>query len=158
MSQTDSIWAKFPVKSPPDKFYGFYRNHVGDLIDLFPQYFSSIQFVEGEKYSPDSVIRFNYRFGSQLLSANIKIKAVDDVKKSLVYKVIEGDILKHYKVFELRIEAVNGGISKGGGGSFAKWSIVFEKANENVGAPQGYLEWFVEVSKGVDAYLSKNKN
>ena len=83
---------------------------------------------------------------------------MDDVKKSLVYKVIEGDILKHYKVFELRIEAVNGGISKGGGGSFAKWSIVFEKANENVGAPQGYLEWFVEVSKGVDAYLSKNKN
>ena len=39
---------------------------MGDLIDLFPQYFSSIQFVEGEKYSPDSVIRFNYRFGKKL--------------------------------------------------------------------------------------------
>ncbi|XP_022998715.1 major latex protein 15-like isoform X2 [Cucurbita maxima] len=156
MSRTDSIWVKVPLKSSPEKYYGFFRNHMGDLVNLFPQYYSSIQLVEGANFSPDCIIQFKYSLGGRSLSANVKIKTVDDAKKLLAYNIIEGDVLKHYKVFEVRMEVVNGGTSKGGGGSFAKWSVVFEKANENVAAPEDYLEWFVKICKGVDAYFSKN--
>ncbi|KAG6607009.1 MLP-like protein 34, partial [Cucurbita argyrosperma subsp. sororia] len=156
MSRTDSIWVKVPLKSSPEKYYDFFRNHMGDMVNLLPQYFSSIQLVGGANFSPDCIIQFKYSLGGRSLSANVKIKAVDDGKKLLAYNVIEGDVLKHYKVFEVRMEVVNGGTSKGGGGSFAKWSVVFEKANENVAAPEDYLEWFVKISKGVDAYFYKN--
>ena len=66
MSQTDSIWAKLPLKSPPDTFYGFFKNQVGDFVDMFPEYISSIQLAEGENFAPDSVMQFKYSLGKRL--------------------------------------------------------------------------------------------
>ena len=66
MSQTDSIWTKLPLKSSPEKYYGFFRNHMGDMVNLLPQYFSSIQLVEGANFSPDCIIQFKYSLGKRL--------------------------------------------------------------------------------------------
>ena len=79
------------------------------------------------------------------------------MKKYIIYEAVEGDVLKNYEVFTTRLEVVNGSLSKVGGGSFAKWTIDFVKANENVPSPENYLEMFINMSKGVDAYFSKNQ-
>lgn len=88
-------------------------------------------------------------------AAKIKMRVVDDVKKSIVYEIMDGDVLKHYKVFRAKLEAVNGGLNKVGG-NFAKWTIEYQKANENVPSPETYMELAVKVSKGLDAYIFKN--
>ena len=81
---------------------------------------------------------------------------MDDVKKYIVYEAVEGDVLKQFKVLRVKVEAVHGGSTKVGGGNFTKWTVEFEKANQNVASPQNYLELFVKISKGVDAYFSNN--
>ena len=63
MSQTESIWAKVPLKSPPEKFYGFFRNHMGDLVHMFPDNFQSFQFLEGESFTTGSVMHWQYHLG-----------------------------------------------------------------------------------------------
>ncbi|XP_038887097.1 MLP-like protein 31 [Benincasa hispida] len=154
MSQSDSIWAKVPLKSPPEKFYGFFRNHMGDLVHMYPDHFQSFHFLEGESFSTGSVMHWQYHLGSPA-AAKIKMRLVDDAKKFIVYEIVEGDALKFYKVFRAKLEAVNGGLNKVEG-NFAKWTIEYEKANENVPSPENYLELAVKVSKGLDAYISKN--
>ncbi|XP_038878057.1 MLP-like protein 34 [Benincasa hispida] len=157
MSQNDSIWVKVQLKSSIEKFYGFFRNHMGDLVNMFPEQFKNFQYVEGENFSADTIVQLKYHLGShQLLTAKIKLRVVDDVKKCIIYEAVEGDVLKHYKVFIVKLEAVNGGLSNKVGGSFAKWTVDFVKANEYVPSPENYLEMFVNISKGVDAYFSKN--
>ncbi|KAL4025819.1 hypothetical protein IC575_014225 [Cucumis melo] len=155
MSQSDSIWVKVQLKSSIEKFYGFFRNHMGDLVNLFPEQFNNFAIVEGQKFSADTVIQLKYHLGSrQLLTANIKLKVVDDMKKYIIYETIEGDLLKNYKVFTVKLEVVNGSLNKVGGGSFAKWTI---DAKENVPSPENYVEMFINISKGVDAYFSQNQ-
>ncbi|KAA0056062.1 hypothetical protein IC582_013641 [Cucumis melo] len=154
MSQTESIWAKVQLKSPPEKFYGFFRNHMGDLVHMFPDNFQSFQFLEGESFTTGSVMHWQYHLGSPA-AAKIKMRLVDDVKKSIVYEIMDGDVLKYYKVFRAKLEAVNGGLNKVGG-NFAKWTIEYQKANENVPSPENYMELAVKVSKGLDAYIFKN--
>lgn len=97
----------------------------------------------------------HYNIGSPE-AAKIKLRAVDDVKKYIIYEVVEGDMLKHFKLFRAKLEAIHGGLAKGGG--FAKWTIEFEKAHENVPSPENYMDLAVKVSKGLDAYLYNNKN
>ncbi|KAI5322648.1 hypothetical protein L3X38_031720 [Prunus dulcis] len=62
-----------------------------------------------------------------------------------------GDILKLYKSFKAKIEAVKAG----NGGSIVKWTLEFEKANGNAPDPKDYADKAINVSKGIDAYLSR---
>ncbi|XP_038877995.1 kirola-like [Benincasa hispida] len=156
MSQSDSIIvAKVELKSPIQNFYGFFRNHLGDLVNLFPELYQSIHLVEGEHLSAGSVIQFKYHLGHQLVSEKWSMRVVDDTKRYIIYEAVEGDMRKYYKVLRTKLEAVNGGLNKVGG-SFAKWTVEYEKAYENVPSPENYMELFVRISKGVDAYLNKN--
>ncbi|XP_038877477.1 kirola-like [Benincasa hispida] len=155
MSQSDSIWVKVQLKSPIEKFYGFFRNHVGDLVHMFPEHYKGIQLLEGENFSAGSVVVFHYHLGGQSLTVKCLLRVVDDVKKCIVYEIVEGDVLKIYKVFNVKLEVINGGLNKVGG-SFAKWTVEFEKENENVPSPESYLGLFAKISKGIDAYFSKN--
>ncbi|KGN57832.1 kirola [Cucumis sativus] len=160
MSRSDSIVAKVELKSNIEKFYGFFRNHVEDLMNLFPDLYQGIDLVEGQYLSAGSVILFKYHLGAdQVVSEKWLIRAVDDAKKCIIYEAIEGDLQKYYKVLRAKLEVVHGRSSKIGRGSFAKWTIEFEKANENVPSPDSHMEIFVKISKGVDAYcLSKQGN
>ncbi|KAG6581208.1 MLP-like protein 34, partial [Cucurbita argyrosperma subsp. sororia] len=156
MSKSDSIWAKVDLKSSHEKFYGFFRNHLGNLVDLFPENFKSIQLVEGQHFDRGSLVLSKYEFGHEHRVEKWVIRAVDDVKKYIVYEAVEGEALKQFKVLRAKVEAINGGSTKVGGGNFTKLTIEFEKANENVASPEIYLELFVKIAKGVDAYFSKN--
>ncbi len=151
--QIDSIVAKVELKSPIEKFYGFFRNHLGDLINLFPELYQSIHLVEGEHLSAGSVILFKYHLGHELVSEKWSMRVVDDAKKYIIYEAVEGDMQKYYKVLRAKFEAIDGGLSKVRG-SFAKWTVEYEKAYENVSSPASHMELFLKISKGVDAYLS----
>nr|BAX08654.1 major latex-like protein [Luffa aegyptiaca] len=157
MSQTESIWIKIQLKCRTEKFYDFFRNHFGDLVNIFPQQFKSFQFVEGDNFDAGNVVLLKYEIGSEFIAAKIKIKVVDDVKQYIIYQNLDGDLVKPYKLFRVKLEVFNGAsLSKVGGGSFAKWTVEFEKANENVPPPESHLEMFAKMSKGIDAYFSKN--
>nr|BAX08655.1 major latex-like protein [Lagenaria siceraria] len=156
MVQTDSIWVKVDLKSSPEKVYGFFRNHLGDLVGLFPETYQSIQLVEGQRLSSGSVVQFKFQLGDELRAEKWAIRVVDDAKKYIIYEAVEGDPLKEFKVLRAKFEVVNGGLSKVRRGNFTKWTVEFEKANQNVASPQNYLELFAKISKGVDAYFSRN--
>ncbi|KAG6581211.1 Major latex protein 146, partial [Cucurbita argyrosperma subsp. sororia] len=153
MSQIESIWGKVQLKSSPERFFGFFRNHMGDLVHMFPDHFQSFHFVEGQNFDDGSVVHWKYHLG---IPEAVKLKMKNrDEARTIIYEVLEGDALKHYKVFRAKLETVSGGLNKVGG-SFAKWTIEYEKAHENVPSPEAYMELALKVSKGLDAYLYRN--
>ncbi|PON94459.1 Bet v I/Major latex protein [Trema orientale] len=42
------------------------------------------------------------------------------------------------------------------GGSSVKWTLEYEKENENIPAPIKYLELMPVITKNIDTYLTKN--
>ncbi|KAF9592028.1 hypothetical protein IFM89_011611 [Coptis chinensis] len=80
-----------------------------------------------------------------------KIVAVDDKNGSITFEVMEGDpMLNSFKSFALRIHVTGNGER-----SFVKWSLEFEKANEDVPHPNLFLDLLAKVTKKLDAYLLK---
>ncbi|XP_023529047.1 MLP-like protein 34 [Cucurbita pepo subsp. pepo] len=154
MSQSDSIWGKVQLKSSPEKFYGFFRNHMGELVHMFPDHFQSFHFLEGQNFDDGSVVQWKYHLGFPE-AAKVRMRVMDEAR-TIIYEVVEGDALKHYKAFRVKLETVSGDLNKVGA-NFAKWTIEYEKAHQNVASPETYLELALQVTKGLDAYLYRNK-
>jgi hypothetical protein len=75
-------------------------------------------------------------------------EAVDEENKSISYKTINGEIAKHYPVFQSILQ-----VRPKGNGSLVKWTIEYEKANEEVPTPEKYFDFGVNLSKAVESYL-----
>ena len=85
--------------------------------------------------------------GTGLEAAKTKVQALDEQNKSITFVVIEGDVLKLYNNFKAKLEVSGGQV---------KWSLEFDKANQNAPNPDPYLDVAIKVSKGLDDYLYNN--
>lgn len=63
---------------------------------------------------------------------------------------MEGDLLTHYKSYKATVKTT----PKPDGGS-VKVSVDYEKLNEDVPAPDKYLDFVVNVVKDIDAHILK---
>ncbi|KAJ0038495.1 hypothetical protein Pint_23050 [Pistacia integerrima] len=151
MATGGKLDVEIEVKSSADKFWGAIR----DSTSLFPKAFShdykSIEVLEGDGKAPGSVRRITYAEGSPIVKVSTeKIEAVDDVKKEVSYRVIDGDLLKYYKVFKGIVA-----VSPKGDGSLVKWSCEYEKASNEIPDPSVIKEFAVKNFKEVDEYIAK---
>lgn len=89
--------------------------------------------------------------GSPIVKASTeKIEHVDEAKKVVSYSVIDGDLLKYYKVFKGTIT-----VTPKGDGSLVKWSCEYEKASHEIPDPGVIQEFVVKNFKEVDEYVQK---
>ncbi|CAI9752961.1 unnamed protein product [Fraxinus pennsylvanica] len=132
------------IQSLADKFYDFFKNHMSDLVNVFPATFKSVQLIEGEEGSVGSVKLWNYVLGGISMTAKVKVEAINDVERSITFAVVEGDLLQLYVSYNTTLTASDGSV---------KWSIEYEKALEIAPIPDLYVTLSVAVSKAVDLYL-----
>ncbi|KAF9592026.1 hypothetical protein IFM89_011609 [Coptis chinensis] len=152
MAQIQKLDVQTAIQSSADKFYGKFKNNMTELSKVYPEIYKNIVVLEGDGKSVGSVILWKYVCGSNSNSVTKeKIVAVDDKNRSITFEVMEGDpMLNSFKSFALRIHVTGNGER-----SFVKWSLEFEKANEDVPHPNMYLDLLAKVTKKLDAYLLK---
>ncbi|RDY09366.1 MLP-like protein 43, partial [Mucuna pruriens] len=78
------------------------------------------------------------------------IEGIDEEKKTIKFNLFGGDIDEHYKSFKLIIEVID---KKDG--AAVKWSLEYEKMNEDIHPPHGYMDYYGNCTKEMDAYLIK---
>jgi uncharacterized membrane protein len=49
MAQIAKVEAKVEIKSPADKFYGFFKNNMNRLVQMFPEQIKSFELLEGDE-------------------------------------------------------------------------------------------------------------
>lgn len=74
---------------------------------------------------------------------------LDEENKSITYNVIGGEVAKYYNLFKSTAQVT----PKGDHGSLVKWTIEYEKANEEVPAPNKYYDYVVNLTKSIEAHL-----
>ncbi|GKV22826.1 hypothetical protein SLEP1_g32649 [Rubroshorea leprosula] len=137
------------VKSPADKFWGIIRDSASVFPKAFPQDYKSIEVLEGDGKAPGSVRLVTYSEGSPMIKVSKeKIDAADDAERWVAYSVIDGDLLKYYKVFKGKVNVI-----PKGDGSLVKWSCDFEKASEEIPDPNMIKEFAVKNFKDMDAFV-----
>ena len=78
------------------------------------------------------------------------VERVDEENKTVTMNVVEGDIVKYFKIFKCTIQ-----VTVKDKGSLVTWSVEYEKLNESGPAPDAYLNFAMGIVENVDAYLLK---
>lgn len=81
------------------------------------------------------------------------IEAIDDENKTITIKKLDGDLLKYYKTMKVKVQAI--GPSEGGSSS-VKWTLEYEKHNDDIPDPIKYIDFLPVSTKSIDAYLVRN--
>ncbi|OMO99694.1 hypothetical protein COLO4_13135 [Corchorus olitorius] len=150
MAQIAKMHVQAEVKSSAEKFYDIYRNKLHLMPKISPREFKEGKVIQGDWRSVGSVRVWSYVASGNVETVKETIEAVDDESKTITVSIVEGDVKKYYKSFKSTINVLP---SASGQGSLVKWTLEFEKRNENIPDPTMYTDFLVNWSKSVDSYL-----
>ncbi|KAI3963018.1 hypothetical protein MKW98_028958 [Papaver atlanticum] len=91
--------------------------------------------------------------GSAIVTKH-KITAVDNKNRSITYTVFEGDVMNDFTSFNVNLD-ITPKFGANDGTSLVKWSIEYEKANEDVADPVGILKGCEIATTGMNIHLLK---
>ncbi|XP_057477458.1 MLP-like protein 423 isoform X2 [Actinidia eriantha] len=149
MAQLYRLEHQIEIKSSPDRFFDIYKNKTYLMPKISPDNIQSIQVLEGDGRSVGSVRMWTYILGSPVIAKD-KIDAVDEENKSITFDLIGGEVTNYYKSFKATLQAT----SKDGT-NLAKWTLEYEKANENVPTPHSHIDFLATLGREIDSYLLK---
>ncbi|KAL1568582.1 MLP-like protein 28 [Salvia divinorum] len=148
MAQLQKLELQTLITSSPHKFFDIYHKKTYLMPSICPGKLRSVQVLEGDGKSIGSVRLWTYVMGVPVIATD-KIVAVDEVNKSITFELIDGEVTKYFKSFKATLEA--------GGVDTVKWSVEYDKANEDVPHPHSHLQFLGTMAKDIDAYLLKQK-
>ncbi|CAK9152122.1 unnamed protein product [Ilex paraguariensis] len=142
--------AQTEIKSDGDVFHEIFRYRPHHIKDMSPANIQGCEIHEGEWGTVGSVIFWNYTHdGKQKVVKDI-VEAIDEEKKSVTLKVIEGDLMKLYKTFTATVQ-----VDTKGENNLVTWTFEFEKLNEGVEDPNTFMDFCLTVTKDIEAHHLK---
>ncbi|KAJ9135767.1 hypothetical protein P3X46_032910 [Hevea brasiliensis] len=151
MAQIEKLEVQTEIKSSAAKFYEILRSKAYLIPKICPDYVKDIQALQGDWDSVGSVRLWTYVAGN-CETVKEKVESIDEQSRTITFNILEGEIMKHYKTYKPIVQ-----VTTIGPGSLAKWSIEYEKKNEDIPPPHKYMEFLANFNKAVDAYLLANK-
>ncbi|XP_057732736.1 MLP-like protein 43 [Arachis stenosperma] len=148
-SQVQKIETEFPIKADAKEFYDVFCNKTHQVAKAWPDIVKSVVIHEGEWGTERSIISWNYVYDGKACVAKEIIEDIDKEDNKMSFRVLEADLLNHYKSFKFLLHAV----PKKEGGSMVHWTIEYEKINDNTSDPHTLLQLVVQESKQVEAHL-----
>ncbi|CAI9766044.1 unnamed protein product [Fraxinus pennsylvanica] len=102
--------------------------------------------LTGEFGKVGSKIYWTYTHDGKVKKAKQLIEAIEEEKKLIKLRVLEGDLMEEYKDFTVTIHAeTKGNID------MISWTLEYEMRNEDVSHPISFLAYFIEITKEIEA-------
>ncbi|RYR65049.1 hypothetical protein Ahy_A03g011045 [Arachis hypogaea] len=148
--------AEIEVKSNADKFWNAIRDFATILPKVSPSVYKSIHIIQGDAKVPGSIIKYTLDMGNEVVTVTERIEDVDDAKRTLIYSVIDGDLLKYFKSnYKGYISVTPKGDDNG---SIVKWSAEFEKVSQEVPEPIFIKEFATKIVGKLEAETEVKSN
>ena len=77
------------------------------------------------------------------------MEAIDDENNSITFKVLEGDLMEHYKSFRVTLKCN----PKDGQGSVIHWTLEYEKHHAEIIDPHTLVQFVTDLSKDLEKHL-----
>lgn len=138
------------IKSDGDVFHEIFRYRPHHISDMSPSNIKNVDLHDGEWGTVGSVICWNYVHDGKESVAKEIIEAIDEEKKSVTFKVIEGDLLELYKNFSLSVH-----VDTKGEDNLVTWTFYYEKIKEDAPEPTTLMEFCLNVTKDIETHHLK---
>ncbi|KAL1346460.1 MLP-like protein 43 [Arachis hypogaea] len=152
MALSGKLSTEIVIHAPAEKFFNLVSKSIHDVQNICERVHHT-KLHQGEDWHSigDSVKHWTYVIDGKVTTCKETIESIDENNKTIKFNLFNGDISQQYKILKLSIQEIdnsNGSVS-------AKWTVEYEKINDNVEAPYGYMELFDKSTKEMDAHLLK---
>nr|KYP76780.1 MLP-like protein 43 [Cajanus cajan] len=151
MARLQKVETNVHTKVSGEKFYDVFCNRTHLIANIFPEKIHSVEIHKGEWGTEGSIISWNYLHEGKTCECTEVVEGIERENNKVNFKVIEGDLLEHYKSFKFTLH-----VTPKEKGSIVHWVVQYEKQNDDIPDPYGMLQLVVEESQKIDAYLTKD--
>ncbi|CAI9096002.1 OLC1v1032062C1 [Oldenlandia corymbosa var. corymbosa] len=144
---TQKMVRSIEIKSGGDVFHEIFRDRPHDLSTISPTNVKSVDLHDGEWGKVGSVTLWKYNQDGKEMNGKAKIEAIDEAKKSVRFKVIEGDLVEAYKTFFIifHVDTVDEN-------NLVTWTLEYEKQNESSPDPDSFMEVSLNIPKDIETH------
>ncbi|CAK9180272.1 unnamed protein product [Ilex paraguariensis] len=166
------VEAEVEIKCDADEFFHSWGGKAHQLPNLCPEKLHNVEVHEGDWKTEGSAKLWTY-VHAQICSSFLNfafvcdrlcgfvsgrcdgkkkvakeiIEAIDEEKKLVTFKVIEGDLMELYKTFIATVHVDTQGES-----NVVTWTFEYEKLNENVEDPNTLMGMCINMTKDIEAH------
>ncbi|CAA3014385.1 kirola-like [Olea europaea subsp. europaea] len=150
MGLKGKLTSQMETKVGGDVFHELFRYKPQQLPNISPTNIQGCDLHEGEWGNVGSIYFWRYTHDGKQEVAKAVIESIDEEKRSLTFKVVEGDLMKLYRAFK-------GGfhVETHGGIDLVTWNLEYEKLNDDVEEPLSLLSFCIKLAKDVEAHHLK---
>ncbi|KAL4569433.1 hypothetical protein LXL04_025071 [Taraxacum kok-saghyz] len=143
--------AQFEIKSKCDVFHELWKTDPHQIPNVSPTTYQNCQTLEGEVGTVGSVLLWHYFHDGKDSVVKTLIEEIDEGKKSVTFKALDGDLLKIYKIFVVHIH-----VDTYGSNNLVTWTIEYEKLSPDVPDPDKLFDFFEKVTKDIETHHLNN--
>ncbi|KAI3897903.1 hypothetical protein MKX03_034274 [Papaver bracteatum] len=158
MAANRKIEVEVKVKCSAEKFYSMMTRDALKLPRYAPQNIHNVQILSGEgEIRLGSVSVWDYVLDDKPSGVRTKTKttAMDHKNMSVTFTVLDGYLSDDYTSFSNTLTITTPTQRDGNYNCLVKWSVQFQKANENVADPTYFMKMHEDFTKEMDANLLK---
>ncbi|KAK6134203.1 hypothetical protein DH2020_032059 [Rehmannia glutinosa] len=141
------------IKSDGDVFHELFREKPHHVSGMSPDHVQNCDLHEGEWGKVGSIICWNYTHDGKKEVAKDIIEAIDEEKKLVTFKIIEGDLMQLYKTFVVTVH-----VDTSGEDNLVTWTVEYEKLSENVPHPHTFMDLLLKITKDIETHHISNPN
>ncbi|XP_009589470.2 kirola-like [Nicotiana tomentosiformis] len=132
------------VKCGGHLFHDLYQTKPHHVSNISPNKVTGFDLHEGGIGEVGSVVTWKYKEdGNEKIAKCVIEEVMDDEKKSITWKGIEGDLLERYNAFTVNISCDQHWIT---------WTFVYEKKTEDTPEPLTFLGYVTDLTKDIEAH------
>ncbi|EOY01011.1 MLP-like protein 28, putative [Theobroma cacao] len=151
-SLTGKLEAYVEIKASAEMFMDMLCNRPHHVSNACSDKVQACDLHDGDWGKEGSIICWSYVHDGEAKIGKEIIESIDPKNNSITFRLIEGDILKEYKSFVVKVQATP---SPKGEGCVAHWVTEYEKLNEDVAHPETLLELLAGICKDMDTHLTQ---
>ncbi|KAI5677874.1 hypothetical protein M9H77_08824 [Catharanthus roseus] len=117
---------------------------------MSPNNVHGVDLHDGEWGAVGSAQYWKYNHDGKKRVTKAIVEAIDDEKKSVTFKVVEGYLLELYKSFRNTVQ-----VDTKGENNLVTWTMEYEKLNENVPEPNTLMDLCLSMTKDIETHHLK---
>ncbi|CAJ2657154.1 unnamed protein product [Trifolium pratense] len=139
------------IKTPAEKFFKLFSTELHEVQHACERVHHTKLHHGEDWHDTDSVKHWTYVIDGEVHTCNESVEEIDEQNKKITYKLFGGDI-ENYKVFKLILE-----VTDKDNHAVVKWTIEYEKINEDVDTPNGWMDYLSKSTRDIDGHLLKGE-
>ncbi|XP_059286422.1 kirola-like [Lycium ferocissimum] len=145
MGVKGKLTASIEVKCGGHLIHDLLHSNTNHLSNITPR-INRLDIHQGGIMKVGSIVSWKYNEDGKEKIVKEVIEAIDHQKKSITWKVIEGDVLEFYNSFSIITSCEH---------QWATWAIAYEKKTADTPDPLVYLGFALEFMKDIESHLLK---